>query len=156
MKHRLLNMESRKRDSTWWPRYLSIAKQVSTWSKDPSTQVGAISVGSKGQILAQGYNGYLSGCPHDPIMKDGHNIGTIHAEQNAIVDCAKRGVSSNLCTAFITHYPCFNCFKLLVASGINEIKYCNDYKNDPEVKNLSEKIHLLCYCQKRHLDFSRD
>ena len=61
MKHRLLNMESRKRDSTWWPRYLSIAKQVSTWSKDPSTQVGAISVGSKGQILAQGYNGYPRG-----------------------------------------------------------------------------------------------
>ena len=61
MKHRLLNMESGKRDSTWWPRYLGIARQVSTWSKDPSTQVGAIAVGTKGQILAQGYNGYPRG-----------------------------------------------------------------------------------------------
>jgi dCMP deaminase len=107
----------------------------------PRLQVGCLLI-KDNRIISQGYNGYLSGCPHDPILKDGHNIGTIHAEQNAIVDCAKRGVSSNLCTAFITHYPCFNCFKLLVASGINEIKYCNDYNNDPEVKNLSEKINF--------------
>ena len=126
---------------SWDQYYKNIVNLTAERSVCPRLQVGCLLI-KDNRIISQGYNGYLSGCPHDPIMKDGHNIGTIHAEQNAIVDCAKRGVSSNLCTAFITHYPCFNCFKLLVASGINEIKYCNDYKNDPEVKNLSEKINF--------------
>jgi len=126
---------------SWDQYYKKIVNLTAERSVCPRLQVGCLLI-KDNRIISQGYNGYLSGCPHDPILKDGHNIGTIHAEQNAIVDCAKRGVSSNLCTAFITHYPCFNCFKLLVASGINEIKYCNDYNNDPEVKNLSEKINF--------------
>lgn len=126
---------------SWDQYYKNIVNLTAERSVCPRLQVGCLLI-KDNRIISQGYNGYLSGCPHDPIIKDGHNIGTIHAEQNAIVDCAKRGVSSNLCTAFITHYPCFNCFKLLIASGINEIKYCNDYNNDPEVKNLSEKINF--------------
>lgn len=126
---------------SWDQYYKNIVNLTAERSVCPRLQVGCLLI-KDNRIISQGYNGYLSGCPHDPILKDGHNIGTIHAEQNAIVDCAKRGVSSNLCTAFITHYPCFNCFKLLVAGGINEIKYCNDYNNDPEVKNLSEKINF--------------
>ena len=126
---------------TWDQYYKNIVNLTAERSVCPRLQVGCLLI-KDNRIISQGYNGYLSGCPHDPIIKDGHNIGTIHAEQNAIVDCAKRGVSSNLCTAFITHYPCFNCFKLLVAAGIEEIKYCNDYNNDPEVKNLSEKINF--------------
>ena len=47
----------------------------------------------------------------------------VHAEQNAITDCAKRGVSTNNCDAYITHYPCIICTRLLLASGIKEIKY---------------------------------
>ena len=50
---------------SWWGRYLDVAKVVSTWSKDPSTKVGAVAVGSKGQILAQGYNGYPRGISDD-------------------------------------------------------------------------------------------
>ena len=126
---------------SWDQYYKNIVNLTAERSDCPRLQVGCLLIKDI-RIISQGYNGYLSGCPHDPILKDGHNIGTIHAEQNAIVDCAKRGVSSNLCTAFITHYPCFNCFKLLVAAGIEEIKYCNDYNNDPEVKNLSEKINF--------------
>ena len=90
------------------------------------------------RIISQGYNGYLPGCPHTPIIKDNHEIGTIHAEQNAIIDCAKRGVSCNECIAYITHYPCFNCMKQLCAAGITEIKYMHDYHNDPLVTQLSE------------------
>ena len=68
------------------------------------------------------------------VMRDNHNIATIHAEQNTITDCAKRGVSSDGCTAYITHYPCYNCMKLMVSCGINSIKYINDYKNDELVE----------------------
>ena len=126
---------------SWDQYYKNIVNLTAERSVCSRLQVGCLLI-KNNRIISQGYNGYLSGCPHDPIIKDGHNIGTIHAEQNAIIDCAKRGVSSNLCTAFITHYPCFNCFKLLIGAGINEIKYCNDYNNDPEVKNLSEKINF--------------
>jgi dCMP deaminase len=48
------------------------------------------------------------------IMKDGHNIATIRAEQNTITNCAKRGTSSNGCTVYVTHYLCYNCMKLIV------------------------------------------
>ena len=47
-------------------------------------------------------------------------MATVHAEQNAIVDCAKRGVSCDECEAYITHYPCLNCTKLLLSAGIKE------------------------------------
>ena len=89
------------------------------------------------RIIAQGYNGYISGCQHKSINKDGHNIATIHAEQNTITDCAKRGVSCYNSTAYITHYPCFNCMKLMISSGINCIKYMEDYNNDPLVNQLA-------------------
>ena len=90
------------------------------------------------RIISQGYNGYLPGCPHKSIMDNGHEVGTIHAEQNAIIDCAKRGVSCKDSIAYITHYPCFNCMKLLCASGILTIKYIEDYNNDSNVLMLSE------------------
>ena len=63
---------------------------------------------------------------------------TIHAEVNALCDCAKRGVQCNNATAYITHYPCINCIKSLLASGISKIYYINDYKNDELVKYFSE------------------
>jgi dCMP deaminase len=70
-------------------------------------------------------------------MKDGHNIATIRAEQNTITNCAKRGTSSNGCTVYVTHYLCYNCMKLIVSSGTCEIKYINNYKNDPLVSDLA-------------------
>uniref|UniRef100_A0A6C0CPS0 CMP/dCMP-type deaminase domain-containing protein n=1 Tax=viral metagenome TaxID=1070528 RepID=A0A6C0CPS0_9ZZZZ len=92
------------------------------------------------RIISQGYNGYLPGAPHEQVMRNGHEIATVHAEQNAVTDCAKRGVSCNNATAYITHYPCINCMKIMCAAGINEIKYIDDYRNDdmiPYFANLS-------------------
>ena len=103
--------------------------------------VGCIFV-KENRIIAQGYNGYISGCEHKMVMRDNHNIATIHAEQNTITDCAKRGVSSDGCTAYITHYPCYNCMKLMVSSGINSIKYINDYKNDELVYKLAYEKNI--------------
>ena len=82
------------------------------------------------RIIAQGYNGFLPGCPHDSIVRDNHEQATIHAEQNAICDCAKRGVSCNESVAYITHYPCLICTRLLLASGISKIYYVHEYKID--------------------------
>ena len=121
-----------------WDEYF---KDILTCTRKRSScsrlQVSCVLV-KDNRIVSQGYNGYLPGCPHEPIIVDNHEIGTIHAEQNAIIDCAKRGVSCDKSIAYITHYPCFNCMKQLCASGIIEIKYMFDYHNDPLVENLSQ------------------
>jgi dCMP deaminase len=82
------------------------------------------------RIISQGYNGFLPGCPHNSIVRNNHEQATVHAEQNAICDCAKRGVSCNGAVAYISHYPCLICARLLLASGITKIFYVYDYKND--------------------------
>ena len=69
-------------------------------------------------------------------------MATVHAEQNAISDCAKRGVSCNESIAYITHYPCIHCCRLLLASGIKEIKYIDDYKNDELVKKFTTQLKI--------------
>ena len=94
------------------------------------------------RIVSQGYNGHLPGLPHDSILENDHEIATIHAEQNALVDCAKRGVSCDECVAYITHYPCLNCCKLLLASGIREIKYIEDYNNNPNVDVFVKSMNV--------------
>ena len=92
-------------------------------------QVGCLLV-KDNRIISAGYNGFLPGCPHKSIVRNNHEQATIHAEQNALADCAKRGVSCLNATAYITHYPCIICCRLLLAAEIKEIKYINDYKND--------------------------
>jgi len=89
------------------------------------------------RLIATGYNGFLKGCPHRSRVVNGHEQFTIHAEQNAICDAAQRGVSLKDSSAYITHFPCLNCFKLLIASGIKEIKYFSDYHNSPLVKDMA-------------------
>jgi len=92
-------------------------------------QVGCLLV-KDNRIISAGYNGFLPGCPHKSIVRNNHEQATIHAEQNALADCAKRGVSCLKATAYITHYPCIICCRLLLAAEIKEIKYIEDYKND--------------------------
>jgi dCMP deaminase len=130
-----------------WNSYFKEIVQV-TSKRSPCNRlkVGCLLI-KDNRIISQGYNGFLPGCKHQSILRDNHEQATIHAEQNALCDCAKRGVSSNDCIAYITHYPCLICTRLLIASGIKEIKYIEDYKNDElvvyflEQKNISiEKI----------------
>ena len=114
-----------------WDEYFSkIVSVTAERSPCERLQVGCLLV-KDNRIVSQGYNGFLPGCPHNSIVRDNHEQSTIHAEQNAIADCAKRGVSCMDTIVYITHYPCINCCKLLLASGVKEIKYINDYKNDP-------------------------
>lgn len=126
---------------TWDEYFKNLVNITSTRSSCEKLNVGCLFVRDN-RIIAQGYNGYISGCKHDAIMKDNHNIATIHAEQNTITDCAKRGTSSDKCTAYITHYPCFNCMKLMVSCGICEIKYINEYKNDPLVEKMANDVSI--------------
>ena len=122
---------------SWDEDFSKIVSVTAERSPCERLQVGCLLV-KDNRIISQGYNGFLPGCPHESIVRDNHEQATLHAEQNALMDCAKRGVSCEGCTAYITHYPCINCFKIMVASGIREIKYINDYKNDKNVVKLSQ------------------
>ena len=104
-------------------------------------QVGCVLVKDK-RIISQGYNGFLPGAAHKSVVRNNHEQATVHAEQNAICDCAKRGVSCEGATAYITHYPCIICTRLLLASGIKDIKYLEDYKNDELVKVFTDELNV--------------
>ena len=125
-----------------WDEYFSkIVMTTSERSPCERLQVGCLLVNDN-RIVSQGYNGFLPGCPHESIVRDNHEQATLHAEQNALMDCAKRGVSCNGCIAYITHYPCIICTRLLLAGGIKKIKYVKDYKNDDLVKKLTEQCDV--------------
>jgi dCMP deaminase len=104
-------------------------------------QVGCVLVKDK-RIISQGYNGFLPGAAHKSVVRNNHEQATVHAEQNAICDCAKRGVSCEGATAYITHYPCIICTRLLLASGIKDIKYLENYKNDELVKFFTDELNV--------------
>lgn len=122
---------------TWNDYFKNLVILTSTRSPCQRLQVGCLLV-KENRIISQGYNGFLPGCPHQSIIKNNHEQATVHAEQNAVSDCAKRGVSCNDCDAYITHYPCINCMKILCASGIKQIYYIDDYNNDENVDKLSK------------------
>jgi len=129
-------------DRISWDEYFSkIVKATSERSPCQRLQVGCLLV-KDNRIISQGYNGFLSGCPHESIVRDNHEQATLHAEQNALMDCAKRGVSCNDCTAYITHYPCIICTRLLLAGGIKKIKYLEDYKNDELVEKFTNQCNV--------------
>lgn len=125
-----------------WDEYFSkIVKVTAERSPCERLQVGCLLV-KDNRIISQGYNGFLPGCPHESIVRDNHEQATLHAEQNALMDCAKRGVSCEGCTAYVTHYPCIICTRLLLAGGIKKINYLNDYKNDELVEKFTEHCNV--------------
>lgn len=125
-----------------WDEYF--AKIVSVTAERSSCHrlhVGCLLV-KNNRIISQGYNGHLPGCKHESIVRNNHEQSTVHAEQNAICDCAKRGVSCEGATAYVTHYPCIICCRLLLASGIKQIRYLEDYKNDELVKYFCNQLNV--------------
>ena len=125
----------------WDTYFKKITLVTSERSPCERLQVGCVLV-KENRIVSQGYNGFLPGCPHESIVRNNHEQATVHAEQNAIADCAKRGVDCNNSTAYITHYPCIICTRILLAAGIKEIKYINDYKNDELVEVFTNQCDV--------------
>jgi len=104
---------------------MDIAKSVATWSKDPSTKVGAVVVGDKGQILSQGYNGF----PRDvKDTKDRYENREekykyiVHGDMNAIYNACHSGASLNGATLYVTGLPvCSECAKGIIQVGIKKV-----------------------------------
>lgn len=140
----LLSLVSKQDRLDWDSYFISIALLAAKRSSCNRLHVGCILV-KNNRILATGYNGFLKGAPHISRVVNNHEQFTVHAEQNAICDSANRGISLEGSCAYITHCPCLTCFKLLIASGVSEVKYLLDYKNNPlNIEMSSEnKINLI-------------
>lgn len=109
----------------WEKRYLDIAKQVATWSKDPSRKIGAVIVGNKGQIISQGFNGFPRGI--DDSIERYNDRETkykfiVHAEANAIYNAIHNGASTDGATIYVTGLPvCHQCADAIIQTGIKRV-----------------------------------
>lgn len=106
----------------WDTRFMSLAQLVSSWSKDPSTQVGAVITRPDKTIASLGYNGLPRGVSDDEVLlqdKQYKLARTVHAELNAILNCANKPVG---CTLYVWPLPpCSHCATAIIQSGIVEV-----------------------------------
>jgi dCMP deaminase len=104
-------------------------------------KVGAVLV-KDNRILANGWNGTISGLPNDceEMTKNGLKTSefVLHAEQNVITFSAKQGIPTNGCTLYITHSPCKMCSKLIAQSGIKKVVYQDEYRDSEGVEFLKK------------------
>ena len=124
---------------SWDVYFMATALLMASRSSCTRLKVGCVLVSGgsqKNRIIAAGYNGFLPGVAHKSRLRDGHEQATVHAEQNAVSDAARRGVPLEGSTTYVTHFPCVNCAKILAAAGISCIKYHNEYRNDDLVKYI--------------------
>ena len=109
----------------WDKRYIGLAKEIAKWSKDPSKQIGAVAIGDKGQVLAQGYNGFPRGIEDTQERYDNREEKykyVVHAEMNCIYNATYNGVSLEGATIYISGLPvCSECAKGLIQVGIKRV-----------------------------------
>ena len=109
----------------WDERFLKLAKEIATWSKDPSTKVGAVAIGDKGEVLAQGYNGFPRGV--EDLDERYKNKETkykyvVHAEMNCIYNATYNGVSLDGAELYVYGLPvCSECAKGIIQVGIKSV-----------------------------------
>ena len=114
----------------WNERYMQMAKEVSLWSKDPNTKVGAVAVGSKGQILSQGFNGFPRGILDTSDRLNDRETKyqfVVHAEMNVIYNATYSGVSLDGAKLYVYGLPvCNECAKGIIQVGIKEVYVAQD------------------------------
>lgn len=105
----------------WHYRFMDLADMISTWSKDPSTKNAAVIVGEDREIRATGYNGLVRGVDDNkpernerPTKYDFYE----HAERNAIYNACLTGTSVKGCVIYVTMFPCTDCARAIIQSGI--------------------------------------
>ena len=109
----------------WGDKYTHLAKEISTWSKDPSTKVGAVVIGEHGQLLSQGYNGFPRGIKDSEERLNNRERKyelVVHAEMNAIYNASLNGVSLKDSTLYVYGLPiCNECAKGIIQVGIKKV-----------------------------------
>lgn len=119
---------------SWDEIYIDMARLVARRSTCPRLACGAVIVSSEHQVLATGYNGSPRGEPHCSdvgcLMESGHCVRSVHAEMNAILQCARLGISLKGSTLYCTHRTCIRCATAIAQAGIIEVVYQHSYDTD--------------------------
>lgn len=129
----------------WEQYFMSQSLLLSTRSTCTRLAVGATIVRDR-RVISGGYNGSVSNDVHcideGCYVVDGHCIRTVHAEVNAILQCAKFGVRTEGADIFVSHFPCLQCTKMIIQAGLSNVYYLHDYNNDEYAKELFDHAKI--------------
>ncbi|HWJ77497.1 MAG TPA: ComE operon protein 2 [Niallia sp.] len=130
---------------SWNEYFMAQSELLALRSTCTRLAVGATIVRDK-RIIAGGYNGSIAGGVHCTdegcYVIDNHCVRTIHAEMNALLQCAKFGVPTAGADIYVTHFPCLQCCKAIVQAGIKTVYYSTDYKNHPYALELFSQANI--------------
>lgn len=137
---------------SWDATFLGLAERFAKRSKDPSTKVGCVIVGPDREVRSMGYNGLPRGVEDlaERMERPAKYLWTSHAEENAVAQAARIGVSLKGCTAYVTHFPCARCARALIQAGIIAV-VCGDGKTsmpDEEfevAQTMLTEAYVMCY-----------
>lgn len=123
----------------WDQYYMAQSLLLSTRSTCERLAVGATVVRDR-RVISGGYNGSVSGDVHCSevgcYVVDGHCVRTVHAEVNAIIQCAKFGAPTEGADIYVTHFPCLQCTKTIIQAGISNMYYLHDYRSSEYAREL--------------------
>ncbi|MCL6548275.1 MAG: ComE operon protein 2 [Alicyclobacillus sp.] len=126
---------------SWHEFFASQARVMALRSTCPRLHVGCVIVREK-RMIASGYNGSIHGDVHcvdvGCRIVDGHCVRAIHAEQNALLQCARFGIATEGADLYVTHLPCLQCTKSIIQAGIARVYYEQVYRPDPYAAELFE------------------
>lgn len=141
---------------TWDEYFMSLAHLSGMRSKDPNTQVGACIVNERKRIVGIGYNGLPYGCNDDeyPWEREGGFLDTkyayvVHAELNAILNATE---PLQNCTIYVSLFPCNECAKAIIQSGIKEVVYESDKYRDTDSAKASRRMLNSAGVKLRQID----
>lgn len=132
---------------SWHQYFMAQSHLLALRSTCTRLVVGATIVLDK-RIIAGGYNGSVTGSVHcideGCYVIDGHCVRTVHAEANALLQCAKFGARTDGADIYVTHFPCLQCCKQLIQAGIKGVYYAENYRNHPYAIQLFEEagVHV--------------
>lgn len=157
-KKKIYNLQ-RKDNLSWDVYFMAIAKLSAMRSKDSSTQVGACIVGSDNRILSIGYNGAPNGWEDDnfPWAREGEPLEikypyVVHAERNAILNYRGSRKDMEGAKIYVDLFPCNECAKEIIQSGIKEVIYLSDKYAETEAIIASKRLFNECGVKYRQLE----
>jgi len=145
---------------SWDEYFMGIAHLSALRSKDPNTQVGACIVSPQRRVVGIGYNGFPNGCSDDefPWEREGDFAKTkypfvVHAELNAILNSTQ---NLHGCTLYVSLFPCNECAKAIIQSGIRRIVYESDKYADSEATKASKRMLMAANIEMDQLPYAID
>ncbi|MDA1008609.1 MAG: dCMP deaminase family protein [Planctomycetota bacterium] len=144
----------------WDRRFLRLALEIGSWSKDLSRGVGAVIVAPSRRIVSTGYNGLPQGVHDHPerLERPAKYELTCHAELNAILTCARHGASPNGCTVYTTFSPCVACSLAIIQAGLREV-VCYDIETQMDevwLASIEKATMLFGEAGVGYITYSRD